>query len=190
MQPIDTASPQGDALNMRVAVTVAILATFMGICKVKDDNICQAMQQVQANRVDHWAYYQARNIREEIARSTIVELRLAALGRPPQEQQAYREAMDNYQHIADEQKLKKDEAKGQAEQDQKEYDAANFKDDQFDLSDAALAIAIALLAMTALTGQRWLFAVSMIPVGFGILMGLSGLFGWTLHPSALVAMLS
>ena len=29
-------------LSMRVAV-VAILATFMGICKVKDDNINQAM---------------------------------------------------------------------------------------------------------------------------------------------------
>jgi len=32
-------------LSMRVAVVVAILATFMGICKVKDDNINQAMQQ-------------------------------------------------------------------------------------------------------------------------------------------------
>jgi hypothetical protein len=35
-------------LNRWVAVTVAILATFMGICKVKDDNIVQAMQQAQA----------------------------------------------------------------------------------------------------------------------------------------------
>ena len=26
-------------LNMLVAITVAFLATFMGICKVKDDNI-------------------------------------------------------------------------------------------------------------------------------------------------------
>ena len=30
-------------LNAAVAVTVAVLATFMGICKVKDDNIVQAM---------------------------------------------------------------------------------------------------------------------------------------------------
>ena len=33
-------------LNAAVAVTVALLATFMGICKVKDDNIVQAMQQI------------------------------------------------------------------------------------------------------------------------------------------------
>ena len=69
-------------LNMLVAITVAILATFMGICKVKDDNIVQGMQQAQANKLDHWAFYQARNIREEIAKSTIAQLRLTALSRP------------------------------------------------------------------------------------------------------------
>ena len=30
-------------LSTAVAVTVAILATFMGVCKVKDDNIVQAI---------------------------------------------------------------------------------------------------------------------------------------------------
>ena len=54
-------------LNAAVAVTIALLATFMGICKVKDDNIVQAMQQAQADKLDHWAFYQARNIRQEIA---------------------------------------------------------------------------------------------------------------------------
>ncbi len=33
---------------MGTAITVAILATFMGICKVNDDNIVQAMRQAQA----------------------------------------------------------------------------------------------------------------------------------------------
>ncbi len=42
-------------LNMLVAITVAFLATFMGICKVKDDNIVQGMQQAQANKLDRWA---------------------------------------------------------------------------------------------------------------------------------------
>src|SRR5258706_19265 len=53
-------------LNAAVAITVAVLATFMGICKVKDDNIVQAMQQAQADKVDHWSYYQARNVRQEV----------------------------------------------------------------------------------------------------------------------------
>ena len=50
-------------LNSRVAITVALLATFLGVCKVKDDNIVQAMQQAQADKLDHWIFYQARNIR-------------------------------------------------------------------------------------------------------------------------------
>lgn len=62
----------------------------MGICKVKDDNIVQAMQQVQA------------------------------------------------------------------EQARRDYDAANFRDAQFDLADALVTIAISLLAVTALTHLWWL----------------------------------
>ena len=43
-------------LNTLVAITVALLATFMGVCKVKDDNLVQAMQQAQADLIDHWRY--------------------------------------------------------------------------------------------------------------------------------------
>jgi len=177
-------------LNMHVAITVAILATFMGICKVKDDNTVQAMQQAQANKIDHWAFYQARNIREEVAKSTIVQLQLAAVGRPPKEKAEYQAAIEKYEKFAAEQKAKKEELMKQAEQDQKDYDAANFIDDQFDLSDALLAIAISLLALTALTHQRWLFYVALVPTGFGILMGLSGLLNWGIHPDALTRLLS
>lgn len=177
-------------LNVLVAITVAILATFMGICKVKDDNIVQGMQQAQANKLDHWAFYQARNIREEVAKSTVVQLQLAAMGRTASEQTAYREAIQNYERIAAEQNKKKEELRKQADQDQKDYDAANFRDDQFDLSDALLAIAIALLAVTALTGQRWLYFMALVPTGFGMFMGLAGLLGWAVHPDALIKLLS
>src|SRR6266550_3390546 len=61
-------------LNTWVAITVALLATFMGVCKVKDDNIVQAMQQAQADKIDHWSFYQARNIRQEIAQAELTQL--------------------------------------------------------------------------------------------------------------------
>ena len=196
MEPLDIVDTQADTpaagrrLNAAVAITVALLATFMGICKVKDDNICQSMQQAQANRVDHWAFYQARNVREEVAKSTVVQLRLAATGRPAAEQTAYQEAIQQYVTLAAEQEKKKTEAKTQAEQDQKDYDAANFKDDQFDLSDTLLAIAISLLAITALTQMVALYYVALVPTFFGVLMGLSGLAGWSIHPNGLIALLS
>src|SRR5438270_4659625 len=137
-------------LNSWVAVTVALLATFMGVCKVKDDNIVQAMQQAQADKLDHWNFYQARNIRQEVAQATVVQLKLARLGRAGAEAAAYDEAIARYEKVTADQVVKKDELKKQAEQDQKTYDGLNFHDDQFDLSDAALALAIALLAVTAL----------------------------------------
>jgi hypothetical protein len=194
---IDTASQATDEaqtskrrLNAAVAITVAVLATFMGICKVKDDNIVQAMQQAQADKLDHWGYYQARNIRQQMAEATATQLELARLSAPASAQAAYAESIARYQALALDQSRKKDEVRAQAEQDQKTYDALNFHDDQFDLSDAALAIAIAMLAVTALTGLWPLFWAAMVPIGYGLLMGVSGLAGLGLHPDSLIKLLS
>ena len=145
---------RGSRLNAVVAVTVAVLATFMGICKVKDDNIVQAMQQAQADKLDHWAFYQARNLRQEVAESTLVQLELgrAALGTRPAAD--YDAAITKYRTLAADQASKKELLLQQAMQDQKTYDDLNYRDDQFDLSDAAIAIVIAVLAVTALT-QLW-----------------------------------
>ena len=177
-------------LNPAVAITVALLATFMGICKVKDDNIVQGMQQAQADKIDHWAFYQARNIREEIQKATLVQLKIQALTATPQQQALVQEQIVNYGTLAREQAAKKDELKAQAETDQKTYDALNFRDDQFDLSDACIAIAISLLAVASLTQLPWLFAVALLPSVFGIIMGVAGLGGLSLHPQTLIQLLS
>jgi hypothetical protein len=177
-------------LNTFVAITVALLATFMGVCKVKDDNIVQAMQQAQADKLDHWNFYQARNVRQDVAEATATQLRLAKVGRPAAEVAAYDEAIARYDVKAATEAQKKAELKAQAEQDQKTYDSLNYRDDQFDLSDAALAIAIALLAVAALTKIWWMYWLSWVPIGFGVLMGLSGLLGWALHPDTLTRLLS
>jgi Domain of unknown function (DUF4337) len=185
-------SRDGDAassrLNTLVAITVALLATFMGIAKVKDDNIVQAMQQAQADKIDHWSFYQARNIREEIARAERTSLSAGVAGR------AHRPELDSaiasYQALERDQNTKKKDLQAQAEQDQKTYDALNYRDDQFDLADALLAIAISMLALTSLTQKRWLFWVAMIPTAFGVLMGLAGLAGWHIHPDAISRLLS
>jgi hypothetical protein len=177
-------------LTTLVAITVALLATFLGVCKVKDDNIVQAMQQAQADKLDNWNFYQARNIREEVGQAALTQLRLEAAGAPPATQAGYREAISQYEALVKDQTQKKEAVRATAEQDQKTYDSLNYRDDQFDLSDALIAMSISLLAMTALTHKRWLFAVAMLPTAFGILMGLSGLLGWQLHFDALSRLLS
>jgi hypothetical protein len=198
MDAVESAKEQAVATNDRriarlntwVALTVAILATFMAVCKVKDDNIVQAMQQAQADKIDHWGYYQARNLREELAKATLAQLTLGAADRPAAQQAAYAAAIASYAALAKEQADKKQAVMVQAQDDQKTYDALNIHDDQFDLSDALLAIAISLLALTALTHKRWLFWLALLPTSGGVLMGLAGLLGWALHPDALSRLLS
>ena len=184
------ATPPQSRLNVAVALTVALLATFMGICKIKDDNIGQGMQQAQADKIDHWSFYQARNAREEVAKAALTQLKLQAIGAPASAADGYRQAIAHYETLAADQSAKKDELRKQAEADQQRYDALNYRDDQFDLSDALLAIAIAMLAVTALTQLWWLYAAAMVPTVFGVLMGVAGLAGWPLHPDAIVQWLS
>jgi hypothetical protein len=177
-------------LNAAVAITVALLATFMGICKIKDDNICQAMQQAQADKVDHWSYYQARNVRQEIAEAQATQLRLQQPAAPAAAQAGYAQAIAKYDALAKEQAQKKQEVMAQANADQKNYDALNYRDDQFDLSDALLAIAISMLAVSSLTQLLWLYVASLVPAGLGVLMGVAGLAGLQIHPDRITSLLS
>ncbi|MDB5899946.1 MAG: hypothetical protein JWP41_3548 [Ramlibacter sp.] len=188
--PLDSVPERSSRLNACVAISVALLSTVMGLCKVKDDNIVQAMQQAQSDKIDHWNFYQARNLREEIARSTVVQLRLQAGGRADGKTAEWDEAIARYEKLAADQALKKEELRKQAEQDQQTYDALNLRDDQFDLSDAAISIAIALLAIAALTQAWWLFGLALVPALFGVVLGVAGLVGWALHPQFLAALLT
>ena len=172
-------------LNNMVAVTIALLATFMGICKVKDDNIVQAMQQVQADKIDYWDWYQARNIRQEVVSSATEVMRAQELANPAADRAGIDALIAKSEEAIDKQQQKMNELKKQAQDAQKAYDDYNFRDDQFDLMDAGLAIAISMLAVTSLTQTIWLYWLAMVPTVFGVVMGLAGLLGWGLHPDIL-----
>ncbi|XHS79048.1 DUF4337 domain-containing protein [Burkholderiaceae bacterium UC74_6] len=178
-------------LNACVAISVALLATFMAICKVKDDNIVQAMQQAQADKIDFWSFYQARNIRQEVMASTVIQLEAQRIGAPAAQVEKLDQLIAQEKTAAAEQDRKKAELKKQAEDADKRYNDLNFHDDQFDLSDALLAIAVAMLAVTALTELWWMFFLAMVPSTFGVLMGMAGLFeSTTIHPDTLIKLLS
>lgn len=188
--PLEDGAPRSSRLNATVAVSVALLSTVMGIGKVKDDNIVQAMQQAQADKIDHWSFYQARNLRQEQAHTTLLQLRLAAASRPANEQPGYATAIAELEQLEHDQAQKKGDVLAQAKQDQVTYDALNYRDDQFDLSDAALALALSLLAVTTLTRQRWLYLAALVPTVIGVFYGVAGLCGLPFHPGWLTGLLS
>ena len=82
-----------------------------------------------------------------------------------------------------EEKAKKQEA--DAKKAEEDYQALNSKDDQFDLCEAALAIGLALMGVTALVKKWWLFVIAMIPSIFGLVMGVAGFMGFDTSSEAI-----
>ena len=145
------------------------------------------MLAAQAEVIDQWSFYQARNIREEVMRATVEQLSLERRAHTdPANLAAFDASIKKYSEMAESQMIKKEEQKALAEKAQVAYDKLNYKDDQFDLAEASIAIAIALLAITALTHVWWLFWLSLLPSGFGIAIGLAGLLGLPFHPDFLI----
>jgi hypothetical protein len=178
-------------LNSIIALLVAITATFMALCNVKDGNIVQGMQQAQANAVDQWSYYQAKGMKQNLAEATLDELQLQrAMLTDAKFAPMLDEKIVAYQKQVKKYEKEKTDIRKQAEGDQKQYDALNFHDDQFDMSEACLSVAIALFGVTALTKKRWLLVVASAFMFFGVLFGLAGFFAWTIHPDFLAKFLS
>ena len=113
-------------LNTMVAISVALLATFMGICKVKDDNIVQAMQQAQADKIDNYSWYQARNVREEVAHSTVAQLTAQAAVAPAQAKAVFEEQIKAYQAIAKDQAEKKEDSASRRRQGRSDLQRTQF----------------------------------------------------------------
>jgi hypothetical protein len=63
-------------INSTVALFVAITATFMALCNVKDGNIVQGMSQAQAHAIDAWSYFQAKSTKQSIAENSVELLKL------------------------------------------------------------------------------------------------------------------
>jgi hypothetical protein len=177
-------------LNSAVAILVALAATFMAVCNVKDGNIAQGMTQAQAQAVDTWSYYQSKSIKQHLSESTLDQLRIQRDLAPPAMAPMLDKKIAEYETLAKKYDTEKKQIQKQAEGYSKEYDALNFRDDQFDMSDAALSVAIALFGITALTQKRWLILVAIAFMIFGIVMGLAGFAGWAIHPGAIAKFLS
>jgi hypothetical protein len=164
-------------LNAIVAITIAILATLMGLCRIKDENIVLEMQRVQASRLDSWNFYQARNIRSDIYQAA------ADLVAPNSNKAA------KYSKLAVDQNAKKAMLETEAKGYEAEYELLRDRHDLFDLEDAALAIAVSLFAITSLTQKRWLYGLAWLPALLGIVFGFGGLYNLHLHPEGFLKLL-
>lgn len=176
-------------LNSTIALLVALTATFMALSGVKAGNLGQGMAEAQANMVNSWSYYQAKSTKQNLAEATLVQL-VVQRAANPQLAADLDPRIARYRADVARYEKEKNEIRVQAEGHQRRYAALNVHDDQFDLSDAALSVAIALFGITALTQKRWLLVFAIAFVIFGVTFGLAGFFRWDLHPEALTSLFS
>jgi hypothetical protein len=191
-EAVEKAAESHDALNNLIAVLVALLATFMALCNIKDGNIVQAMSQDQSKAVDQWSYYQAKGMKQNLAESVLdqLQIRKAQPGLTPQESALVDKEVGIYTATVKKYETQKEEIKKTAEDAEKDYDRLNVHDDQFDMSEAAVSISIALLGVSALTRKKWLVGVAIAFATFGVVMGLAGFFAWGIHPDAIAKFLT
>jgi len=166
-----------DRMERWIGLCVVVLATFLGVANVKDGNIVQAMQRKQADRVNNWGWYQARNIRGTVYEAFADELSIAWPNETPEVTKQREAKVAFFRKQAKDQEEKREQQKVAAEKAGEDYDALNAKDDQFDLCEAALAIGLALMGVTAMVKRWWLFIVAAVPSSFGVIMGVAGFMG-------------
>ena len=175
-------------LNDLVAVTVVILTVFLAICKVKDDNIVQAMQKAQSGAVDTWAEYQSTRVKLHVDENGLAQLRLLETAVSLDSALAAKQAAEYEADIAKYQQRSK-ETMAKAKALEAEYDRLNVHDDQFDISEAFISIAIAVAAVAALVDNYLLLYLAWMSGATGIVFGVAGFAGWSIRPEILVQIL-
>ena len=171
-EPIENAGTS--KINSMVALLVAITATFMALCNVKDGNVVQAMSQAQSNALNAWSYFEAKSTKQAIAENSLELLKLQHLTQSEEAIKNFKENISRYEK-------EKTAIKTQAEGYQKQYDAINLFDDQFDMTDALLTISIAMLGIASLTQKKWLLYFAGAVSVTGIILGLTAFIKISLH---------
>jgi hypothetical protein len=184
------AEAEDKRFNRRVAITVVALSIFMGLCGVRDGNIVQAMQQAQSDGVDAWNEYQATKTKLHIDETAVTQARLLALSGG----EATRAAV-NVEAVRLDTEISKYRAeipalKAKAEGFSAQYDGLNVHDDQFDASDALISIAVSIAAVAALVETPAALWASWAFGALGVVMGLAGFLGWSLHSAFMSKLLS
>ena len=178
--------------NSIVALLVALTATLMAICNIKDGNIVQAMALEQSKSVDAWSYYQSKSTKQHIAEAALEQARLQSAILATQgaaAPQALADAAARYSAEVERYDREKTEIKTEAEGHAAQYDRLNLLDDQFDFAEAFLTVAIALDGIAVLTRKRWLLGFAILLTALGLVFGVSGFTGGSFHPAWLARLL-
>ena len=189
-EAVERAEHKASGLGNTIAILVALAATFVALVSVKDRNTTLHMDQAQAKAIDTWNYYQAKSMKQNLSEATLDQLTAARGSAPAATAADLDKRIANYEKQVKRYDHEKGEVKEEAEGYEKRYEELNSRHDLFDLCDAAMSVAIALLGVTALTRKRWLLGVAAIFLAVGVFFGIAGFAGLNIHPETAIKWLA
>jgi Domain of unknown function (DUF4337) len=163
--------PEGhreNPLTIPVAVTMSILAVLVAIATLLGHRASVEELVFQTQASDHWAYFQAKNIRSHEVQS-VADI-LGAL--TPVEKEKTEALRGKYLKEVERYEMDKDEISEQAKELEKERDLAGHREDRFDAGEVILEIGLIVCSLTLLTNKRifWFAGIGLGAVGLCVML--------------------
>ncbi|MGA7564243.1 MAG: DUF4337 domain-containing protein [Desulfobaccales bacterium] len=176
-KPEELEEIKAKSFTRRVALITGIFAVILAISHLGGDMATKEMLMAQQQASDQWAFYQAKNIRENIDRNQKTILTLNLLEKDalkPEVRQRYEEELR--QVTADEGRYaaEKDEIEKEARHLEQERDLYRSKDPYFEYAEVLLAIAIVMSSIAILASSRMALSMALVSAGLGTLLAANG----------------
>jgi hypothetical protein len=179
-----------DRFRNRAALLIAILAAMLAIGGLGGGNATDDMVGNNIKASDSWAFYQAKNVRQTMYELAADDLEagltagtVASAARPSAEVRLkhYKDTIARYDSEPDAKApndpLKgegKKEIKARAQAFEEAFDQASERDNNFDLAEVLLQLALVLGSVAILAVNRWILAGSAILGILGSALTLNG----------------
>jgi hypothetical protein len=176
-----------DKFRNRAALLIAVLAAMLAVGGLGGGNATDDMVANNIKASDTWSFYQAKNVRQtmyeieaEKLKSQLAAGSVAAAERPSAEARLkdYEATVARYDSEPDPNDPSKGDGKKELSARAKTYEAAfdqaSARDNNFDLAEVALQLALVLGSVAILAVNRWILGLSLALGIVGSLLTLNG----------------
>lgn len=160
-----------DPRLMPVTVAMAILAVLVAAVGLLGHRAHTEEVLLQTRATDQWAYFQAKNIRQnnyELFADLLSVFKIQANGKADVLREKYERKIERY-------KVEQKQIEDEARQLERETSLERRKADRFDLGEVCLEAALVITSITLLTRRRLFFVVGLAAGSLGVAIALTGL---------------
>jgi hypothetical protein len=181
-----------DRFRNRAALLIAVMAAVLAVGGLGGGNATDDMVGNNIKASDTWAFYQAKNVRQTMYKLEVdrLEGEIAAGALSPAQRAAAEKRIEDYKGTIarydsePDPEAPNDAAKGegkkqlsaQAKAYEAAFEEASVRDNNFDLAEVLLQLALVLGSVAILAVNRWVLIVSATLAAVGALLTLNGFF--------------